>query len=170
MIKVKYKFQQVHIVMLITLFVGVAFFSILFLSSLKEMLSVKKDNFAVSSTVSFIKEDKQPYRFEQYQDSLNVLNRSVKTRSIAVDIKNSQIVITSASIEFENEVRQTLINLLALDKNLYVVSMCGKLANSCNGQAIEVIVAGENKNAQVVQKEVIEQNEGKKEELPKTAQ
>lgn len=147
------KFQHVHIILLSLLFVGCLGMTILALSSFREMIIVKNENeiAATSVSASILKQNKEAYTKDSYKDVINLFNNNYVSSNVVVEIKNNLISITSTSIENELDVRQAMLSLLALDKNLVVESMCGKIDGTCNGFPLEVILRGEKNSIIIVE-------------------
>jgi DNA replicative helicase MCM subunit Mcm2 (Cdc46/Mcm family) len=89
-------------------------------------------------------QNKTPYSENDYKNALKMVDLSLP--NINVDIKATQITITSSNIENEMNVRQLMTEILALDRNFYIESMCGNTTNSCNGNALEIVIKGEKRN------------------------
>ena len=146
------KLQHIHIIIFTILFVGFLTSFSFALTNFKNMIDTSKNNAAVPVTVPVLTQNKQPYSQADYQKALSMVETTFP--NISVVISNNQITILSPNIENEVNVRQTMIAILALDRNLYIYSLCGNTANTCSGNALEIIIKGEKTNTTIVENKV----------------
>lgn len=146
------KIQYVHIVMLVVFFIGFLFSFYHALVNFKEMINYSKEDNGIASSLSVITQTKTPYPIETYQLLTSYINTTLP--GVSVEIKTTGIYITSANIENEVNVRQTMTALLSLDRNLTIDSICGKSNGGCNGYGLEIVLKGEKNNAALTKKEV----------------
>lgn len=149
------KFQHVHITILGLLLAGSLGMTVLALNSFRDMILAKNEDSIAPKSVIVLKQNKQPYSTIQYQSIINLFNKTYFSSNVTAEIKNNKIVLTSTEIENELDVRQAMLSLLALDKNLVVDSICGKVDKSCNGFPLEVIIRGEKNNTSIAEQPLI---------------
>lgn len=141
------KFQHIHIMILVVFIIGLLISAIFALNSLKEMSKLQGENNNFVSSLPVIQETPTPYSTADYQKIIDLFNKNDKKPTFEAVNRTGQLVLTTTNIENEADIRGALMTFLALDKNLKIISFCGKSNNSCNGSAFEIVLKGEKVNA-----------------------
>ena len=115
--------------------------SILAVSEIKKLSAARSAVQSASISIPLVSRRTDPYSQNEYKNLLQKINAD---NTVQVTGQSDKLVISTQSIKNESQWRQSVMEALALDKNLHVKHVCGggNQVSICSGGALVAEIVG----------------------------
>lgn len=139
LVSMKYMKNEIILTLLIISSVMAILSTWFMAANMKKFITVYRENVEISVAFPFISRQGNAYK----QDEYLAIQQSVPVDLfIKVDVAPDKIIL-SAPIDHEKEWRRAILEILAFDRNLHAIKVCGSTTNACSGAALVAELAGQ---------------------------